>query len=120
SRPLSGNFLGRGEDSPAFVELVTTSIPSYLFPEGAARTLAAMHRHKEYLERDEGTFPAFNVDKGSARRILDAAKAAGHTRLPEAGAMELLRAYGFSTAETRACRDVEAADAAARDVGSHG
>ena len=111
------NFLGRSEESPGFVELVTNSIPSYLFPESAARTLAAMHRHKEYLERDEGTFPAFNVDKGSARRILDAAKAAGQTRLPEAGAMELLRAYGFSTAETRACRDVEAAVAAARDIG---
>src|SRR5207249_7742489 len=75
------NFLGRSEESPGFVELVTNSIPSYLFPESAARTLAAMYRHKEYLERDEGSFPSFKVDKVAARRVLDGAKAAGRSRL---------------------------------------
>ena len=111
------NFLGRSEESPGFVELVTNSIPSYLFPESAARTLAAMYRHKEYLERDEGRFPAFDVDREAAKRIVAAAKAAGRTRLPEADAMELLRAYGLRVAETRACRNVDEALVAARSIG---
>src|SRR3989454_1260845 len=64
------NFLGRSEESPGFVELVTNSIPSYLSPESAARPLAAMHRHKEYLERDEGRFPTFDVDREAAQRIV--------------------------------------------------
>src|SRR2546425_4898979 len=101
------NFLGRSEESPGFVELVTNSIPSYLFPESAARTLAAMHRHKEYLERREGEFPALHADTGRARQILEAAKSAGRSRLSEVEAVDLLRAYGIRTAETRACRDLE-------------
>src|SRR3989449_5554820 len=111
------NFLGRSEESPGFVELVTNSIPSYLFPESAARTLAAMHRHKEYLEPDEGTFPRFDVDRAAAKRIVAAAKAAGRTRLPEADAMELLRAYGLRVAETRACCNVDEALVAAKGIG---
>jgi len=111
------NFLGRSEESPGFVELVTNSIPSYLFPESAARTLAAMHRHKEYLERDEGRFPTFDVDRATAKGIVDATKEAGRTRLPEADAMNLLRAYGLRVAETRACRDVDEALTAAKGIG---
>ncbi|TLZ58392.1 MAG: CoA-binding protein [Methanobacteriota archaeon] len=111
------NFLGRSEESPGFVELVTHSIPSYLFPESAARTLAAMHRHKEYLERDEGTFSRLDADRAAANRILAAAKAAGRSRLGEAEAMDLLRLYGVPTAATRWCGDEEAAVAAARAIG---
>jgi len=111
------NFLGRSEESPGFVELVTNSIPSYLFPESAAGTLAAMHRHQEYLERDEGTFPTFEVDRKAASRILAAAKTAGRTRLREGEAMDLLRAYGFQTAATRAAADEDAAVAAAIAIG---
>ena len=111
------NFLGRSEESPGFVELVTNSIPSYLFPESAARTLAAMYRHRAYLERDEGTFPAFEVDRPAAGRILAAAKAAGRTRLHETEAMDLLQAYGFTTANTRIAKDADAAVAAAVAIG---
>ena len=116
-KPVLCNFLGRSEESPGFVELVTNSIPSYLFPESAARTIAAMHRHRDYLERDEGTFPAFTGDRVAAERILAAAKAAGRTRLLETEAMDLLRAYGFATAATRAARDADAAVAAAVAIG---
>src|SRR2546425_656354 len=111
------NFLGRSEESPGFVELVTNSIPSYLFPESAAGTLAAMHRHQEYLERDEGTFPTFEVDRKAASRTLAAAKTAGRTRLREVEATDLLRAYGFQTAATRAAADEDAAVAAAIAIG---
>ena len=107
------NFLGRSEESPGFVELVTNSIPSYLFPESAARTLAAMYRHRACLERDEGTFPAFEVDRPDAGRILAAAKAAGRTRLREPEAMDLLQAY----ANTRMAKDADAAVAAAVAIG---
>src|SRR5438445_753023 len=116
-KPVLCNFLGRSEEAPGFVELVTNSIPSYLFPESAARTLAAMHRHKEYLERDEGTFSRLDADRAAANRILAAAKAAGRSRLGEAEAMDLLRLYGVPTAATRWCGDEEAAVAAARAIG---
>src|SRR3989449_874590 len=114
------NFLGRSEESPGFVELVTNSIPSYLFPESAARTLAAMHRHKEYLEPDEGEFPAVHADTGRARHILEAAKSAGRSRLSEVEAGDLLRAYGICAPEAPACRDLGGGAGRAKSDGEPG
>src|SRR5437867_1910709 len=39
-KPVLCNFLGRAEDSAGFVELVTHRVPSYSYPESAARALA--------------------------------------------------------------------------------
>ena len=116
-KPVLCNFLGRSEASPGFVELVRNSIPSYLFPESAARTIAMMYRHREYLEREEGDYPRFEVDREVARRILDRAKREGRTRLGETEAMELLRAYGFKIAKGRFCKDTEEAEDAAAKIG---
>ncbi len=116
-KPVLCNFLGRSEASPGFVELVRNSIPSYLFPESAAGTIAMMYRHREYLEREEGEYPQFEVDREAARRILDLAKREGRTRLGEMEAMELLRAYGFKIAKGRFCKDAEEAEDAAAKIG---
>lgn len=116
-KPVLCNFLGRSQESPGFVELVQHKIPSYLFPESAAKTIAAMHRYGEYLKRPEGTFKEYEVDRPAAERILSAAKSSGRTRLRETEAAELLAAYGFSTAKSRFVKDAEEAAATAREIG---
>ena len=73
SKPVLCNFLGRSENSPGFVELVSHSVPSYLFPESAARSLAAMYRYAQYRNRDEGEFPTVTADRTQAKTILDRA-----------------------------------------------
>src|SRR3990170_2346709 len=103
--------------SPGFVHLVENNIPSYLFPEDAAKTVSTMHRYKEYLERDEGVFPRFEVDREAARRVLETANTEGRTRLREAEAMELLQAYGFRTAAIRTAKNAEEAARVAREIG---
>jgi len=116
-KTLLCNFLGRSENSPGFVHLVENNIPSYLFPEDAAKTVSTMHRYKEYLERDEGVFPRFEVDREAARRVLETANTEGRTRLREAEAMELLQAYGFRTAAIRTAKNAEEAARVAREIG---
>ena len=116
-KPVLCNFLVRDQDSPGFVELVQNGLPAYLYPESAARGLAAMHRYHEYVGRNEGTFPDFQVDAAGARRILETAKARGEKRLAETDALRLLEAYGFSTAKTRVVKGADEAEAAAKDIG---
>lgn len=116
-KPVLCNFLGRSQESPGFVELVQHKIPSYLFPESAAKTIATMFRYGEYLKRPEGTFREFEVDRGVAKRALSAAKAEGRARLTEVEALDLLAAYGFSAAKTRLVKDAEEAATAAREIG---
>src|SRR3990170_5026817 len=111
------NLLAHSQESPGVVELVQNEIPTYLFPESAARALAAMARYREYLMREDGTFPEFAVDAAKAKRIVDAAKTQRHKRLSEVDALALLEAYGFTTAKTKLVKDGEEAESAATEIG---
>jgi acetyltransferase len=116
-KPVLANFLGRAEDSPGFVELVSHGIPSYLFPESAARALAAMHRYARYREREEGQTRIFDTDRGKAEEIIRGATAARRTRLTEPEAMAFLDAYGIQTARSRIVASASELSAAAKEIG---
>jgi len=116
-KPVLCNFLGRTSDSPGFVELVSHGVPSYLFPESAARSLAAMVRYARYLERRPGEVRRFDADPSKAQRIVDGARAAGRGRLNEVEALQLIDAYGIRGVKSRLCKDVGEAAVAAREVG---
>ena len=117
TKPVLCNFLGRSEDSPGFVELVRHGVPSYLFPESAARALAAMYRHGQYRKRDEGTERTFVVDRKSAAAILALAGEERRSRLGSEEANAVLGAYGIHTAKARFVRRLEDLSPAAKEVG---
>src|SRR5436309_2293706 len=117
AKPVLCNFLGRSEDSPGFVELVSHGVPSYLFPESAARSLAAMYRHGQYRKRDEGTERTFTVDRDGAAAILARAAQEGRSRLLHDEANAVLAAYGIQTAKARLVRRLEDVSRAAKGVG---
>ncbi len=116
-KPVLSNFLGRAEGSPGFVELVTHGIPSYLFPESAARALAAMYRYSQYRDRDEGELRAFAVDRARAGAIVAEARADGRILLREDEAYGLLEAYGIRTVRTRLVQRQSDLPAAAAEIG---
>src|SRR3989440_2830993 len=107
SKPVLCNFLGRSENSPGFVELVGHSVPSYLFPEGAARSLAAMYRYAQYRDREEGELRTFPVNRTKAETILDRVVGEGRLLLRGDEADAVLEAYGIRTAKTRIVRRIE-------------
>ncbi|MFQ5920238.1 MAG: acetate--CoA ligase family protein, partial [Thermoplasmata archaeon] len=117
AKPVVSTFLGRGEQSPGVTELVDNGIPTYLFPEGAARALAAMRRYQEYLEREEGEYRQFRVRGKRSREIVGTAVQEGRTRLHEMEALELLRCYGFRIVRSRLVGDLSEALAAAEEIG---
>src|SRR5436189_261683 len=116
-KPVLCNFLGRSEDSPGFVELVSHGVPSYLFPESAARSLAAMYRHGQYRKRDEGTERTFPVDRDGAAAILARATEKGRSRLLNDEANAVLAAYGIQTAKARLFRRLEDLSPVAKEIG---
>src|SRR5436853_800163 len=117
SKPVLCNFLGRSETSPGAVELVGHSVPSYLFPESAARSLAAMYRYAEYRKRDEGELRTFPVNRTQAQTSLDRAVGEGRSRLQSEEVDALLEAYGIRTVKTRVVRRIEELGRAANEIG---
>jgi acetyl coenzyme A synthetase (ADP forming)-like protein len=92
-------------------------IPAYIFPESAARALAAMCRWREWRDRPVSAPEAFTVDRATADRLIGAARSAGRARLAEDEALELLAAYGIPIARGQLAASADAAVSLAGRMG---
>jgi acetyltransferase len=110
-------FLGRTEDSPGFVYLTDHDIPSYLFPESAVKSLAAMVAYRSYLERPKGKVKTYRVDRKRARRAFRKAAKEKRVWLRELEAFDVLKAYGFSVVRTEVGSNLEEVKKLARKIG---
>jgi acetate---CoA ligase (ADP-forming) len=92
-------------------------IPAFIFPESAARVLAAMCRWREWQELPTAAPEKLEVNAASGRRLIDAALAAGRSRLAEAEALDLLAAYGIPVARGELATSADAAVGHAERMG---
>ena len=92
-------------------------IPAYIFPESAARALAAMCRWREWCERPASPIELLPVDAVRARRVIETALAEGRSRLAEDEALELLASYGIPVARGELATTAEQAVAQAERLG---
>ncbi len=115
--PLVAVLMGRASVSAGMRTLMEAGIPGYMFPESAARALAALNRYRAWRDRPEGTEHAFPADRDRVAAILAAARTEGRAKLTEAEALAVLDAYGIPTAPWRAVRTAEEAMLAAAAVG---
>jgi acetyl coenzyme A synthetase (ADP forming)-like protein len=117
TKPILSVLMGREGLPEGRAELREVGVPTYIFPESAARSLAAMNRYRTWLERPEGVVRTFDVDTQRVRTLLDGAAAAGRDQLPTHQALEVLAAYGIPTVNARLAASADDAAAAADVVG---
>ncbi|MGA2382283.1 MAG: acetate--CoA ligase family protein [Gemmatimonadales bacterium] len=115
--PVMAVLMGRQGIPAGMRELLVAGMPGYIFPESAARALAAMNRYREWLERPMGTEHRFPADAGRVAGILERVVAEGRAKLTETEAMEVLGAYGIPTVPWRCAASADEAVAAAREIG---
>ena len=119
AKPLVANFLGLAE-APGELRQAAHPVPSFPFPEPAARALARACSYGEWRGR-----PAGRVIDPSALHPADAhtevaaalAGSAGPAWLEPRAAEAVLRAYGIPTVQWRAATDPDSAAAAAAGIG---
>jgi acetate---CoA ligase (ADP-forming) len=92
-------------------------IPSYAFPEGAARALAKAVDYGVWKARPEGTVPHVDARRDEAAAIISAALADGPRWLRPDEVAQLLACYGLPLAEWRLATSPEDAGAAAEELG---
>lgn len=117
SKPVLAVLMGREGLPLGRAELHACSVPAYIFPESAARALAALNKQREWMQRPRAAPTPLDVDRDVAARIVERAHASGREMLNELEALELLRAYRIPTAEAVIARDEDALSAAVRDIG---
>ncbi len=118
SKPVVACFMALEGLERVLAILDEARIPNYRFPEAAARALAEMVRYTAWVNRPRTPVRIFDdVDRETARAIVEKARAEGRTFLPEPEAHAVLRAYGFPTVPGRLARTEDEAVRAAEDIG---
>lgn len=118
-KPVLAVLMGQEGLADARAKMATVGIPTYMFPESAARAIAALNRHRENAERVRRPSAALDVDRPAARAVLDAVRreGAGRTRLSEVQALALLQSYGVPVVATQFAASRAAAVEAATEIG---
>ena len=115
--PVMAVLLGRQGVSAGMRNLLRAGMPGYIFPESAARALAAMNRYRKWLERPEGRELRFPADTARVAEIIGRARGEGREKLSETEALEVLDAYGIPTVPWRRVGSEDEAVTAARLLG---
>jgi len=103
--------------APASLRSVT-NVPSFSYPEAAARALGRAAERGDWLRTPSGTTPDLDVDRAAAERVVAAALgAADELWLEPAATRALLEAYGLPVVPERVAASPDDAVAAAREVG---
>ncbi|MBI2524876.1 MAG: bifunctional acetate--CoA ligase family protein/GNAT family N-acetyltransferase [Candidatus Rokubacteria bacterium] len=120
-KPLLASWMGGAEVAAGESILNRASIPTFPYPDTAARMFTTMWRYAENLRLlYETPAPATGaaVDRPEAAgALLESARHAGRTLLTEAESKQLLAAYGIPTVPTRVATDPAAAQRAAAELG---
>jgi len=116
-KPFMSVFLSAHE-APKELQTETRRIPSYSFPETAAIALARATRYRQWRDRRE-TYPARfdDIRTDEAAAIIAAALARGEGWLTPEEVGKICFCYGLPLIKQRVVSDVEAAVAAAADIG---
>ena len=121
-KPVLSCFMGSHGVPESLRSLQEGHIPSFAFPEAAARTLARAVSYGVWRHKTPGKMPAISgVDTEGAReaiaKALEGAKAGESRWMAGDGAEGLMRAYGIRTTGARPAVNRGEASLVARSVG---
>jgi acetyl coenzyme A synthetase (ADP forming)-like protein len=115
--PILSTFMA-SHGSPEILSDGHSRIPSYPFPEAAARALARAAQYGKWLATPEGHVPDFpDVRREEAAAIVAHALRAGERWLDPGEIEHLLDCYGISTVKTLRVSTPDEAGQAARELG---
>jgi acetyltransferase len=123
SKPLLASWMGGKDVAPGIAALNAAGIPTFAYPDTAARVFELMWRYTYNLRGiyetpvvAEEPEPAMG-GRAKAQAIFSGARANARTLLTEYESKLLLKFYGIPTVETRIARSTEEAAEAASQIG---
>ncbi|MFY9741076.1 MAG: bifunctional acetate--CoA ligase family protein/GNAT family N-acetyltransferase [Candidatus Sulfotelmatobacter sp.] len=122
-KPVLASWMGGVSTAEGEDILKTAGIPTFLYPDTAARAFAYMWRYT-YNLRGLYETPSLtespqldDVALTSVRHLIENVRASGRTLLNELESKQLLSLYGIPTVETRAARSEDEAVSHSREIG---
>jgi len=118
-KPVLASWMGGPEVSAGEAILNNAGIPTFDYPDAAARAFADMWRYTYNLRAIYETprLAEGVTDRDNVAELVEQVREGGRTILTEYESKQLLAAYGIPTVETRLARSVDEAIEAAEDIG---
>ncbi len=121
-KPLLASWMGGAAVQPGEAILNEAGIPTFKYPDRAARAFQLMWRYSENLRALYETpmlpaDPAASEHRETAKEIISATRKSGRTLLTEEESKRLLASYGIPTVETRVALTEAAAVKEAEKIG---
>ncbi len=121
-KPVLASWMGGAEIQEGAATLRDAGIPTFDYPDTAARMFNYLWRSSESVRLlyETPTLAAQDgagIDRDKAAEVIAAVLRDGRTLLTEVESKQVLAAYGVPITETRVAGDADAAVAAARDIG---
>jgi acetyl coenzyme A synthetase (ADP forming)-like protein len=116
-KPVLAVMMGRQGLPEWRAQLHRAGIPTYIFPESAARALAALSRHREAAAEPRESAAPLQVDHARAAAVIANARREGRDRLTTAQSLDIIEAYGVPVTPARFAATKEAAVQAACAIG---
>ena len=116
-KAVAACLMGAGERKSGIDYLNAHGMPTYIFPEAAAKALSIVDNYRKWLDRPKGKQKTFKVNFDTARSIFDRHLADGSSAIVGEDAMEILKAYGIQAAGYEYAFTVKEAVAVAKKLG---
>ncbi len=123
NKPVLASWMGDAGITAGEAILNCSQIPTYRYPDSAARLFNLMWQHSYSLRGIYETpimlsdWEEGGPDRQAAQQLIQQARAANRTLLTEFESKQLLAAYGIPTVETRVATSEDTAVAAAEAMG---
>ena len=117
SKPVVCSFMGIFDVSKGVKILQQHHIPTYTFPENAAKALGILNTRSKWLNRQILAQYEFKHDKQNARKIIKGCFDEKKMYLGELEGLEVLKSYGFNTLTTILAKDEKDAAKIAGNMG---
>jgi acetate---CoA ligase (ADP-forming) len=116
-KPMLAVLMGRAGLPEGRAGLWAAGVPAYIFPESAARSLAAMYKYSKWVERPVGEEKVFDVDRETVAEIIATGLAAGGDYLERNAVLAILDAYGVPTLRAGSASTADETVETARQIG---
>lgn len=115
SKPIVVVLSGKDSFKEGKMLLQKNSVAAYLYPESAARALSALAELSKWQKNQLSTkFTFDDIDRDSARTLLEKVHSESRTQLYETEVWELLKAYGFPLLKSAVAKSKDEAIEAAK------
>lgn len=118
-KPVLASWMGGQSTELAFQRLMEAGIPTFAFPDSAAKVFAQLWNHTKDLADiyENGKEKTFDADRADAKKIFESVRKEGRTLLSEHEAKRILQAYSIPASPTRIAATREEAIQAAHELG---